>query len=77
MKKLLLSTFSLAIIATSYSQIVITKALYEQYRDTTVHFEVDNATQINVGTNAVNGTWDVSNAELGTATVTVVLPYDA
>ena len=77
MKKLLLSTFSLAMVATCYSQIVITKALYEQYRDTTVHFEVDNATQINVGTNAVNGTWDVSNAELGTATVTVVLPYDA
>ena len=77
MKKLLLSTFSLAMIATGYSQISITKALYEQYRDTTIEFEVNNASQINVGANAVNGTWDVSNAELGAATVTVVLPYDA
>lgn len=77
MKKILLSTFALAVLSSGYSQISITKALFEQYHDTTVAFGVSNVSEINIGTNANNGTWDVSNATLFDPEASVIKAYDS
>ncbi|HTF80589.1 MAG TPA: T9SS type A sorting domain-containing protein [Cytophagales bacterium] len=77
MKKILLNTISLALLATGYSQITITKQLFDQYNDTTLSFSVTNVDQVNIGTNAADGTWDVSNAIIDTPEVSIIKPYDA